>query len=144
MLTTKETFEPNMMVVPTTTPAVLPKAGQAGKGVARTIGRYLAEPAFIAGCGLAGELYAAQHDNLFGDNPVVGMAAVAASSATAIGIVRLLMKAYRAGGLTRGTFGGFVLRCAVILVCHGFTFYGLSCRCDNVSMKPYQGMMQFE
>ena len=90
MLTRKETFEPNTTVVPPTTPAVLPKASQTGKGTARKIGRYLAEPAFIAGCGLAGALYAAQHDNLRGDNPVMGMAALAAHLATFIGVASSL------------------------------------------------------
>ena len=143
MLVTKETFEPNT-TVPTLSPVVLSKAGQGGRGMARKIGRYLAEPAFIAGCSLAGALYAAQHDNLRGDNPVMGMAALAAHLATFIGVARLLIKVYRVGTFTRGTFGGFVVRCGVMLVCSGFELHGLSCWCDDVSRHPSQGMMKFE
>ena len=144
MLTTEETFEPNTTVVSTPPPAVLPKAGQARKGTARKIGRFLAEPAFIVGCGLAGALYAAQHDNLRGDNPVMGMAALAAHLATLIGAVRLLVRVYRAGAFTRGTSGSFALRFAVMVVCTGFELHGLSCWCDDVSRYPSQGMLKFE
>jgi ABC-type enterobactin transport system permease subunit len=113
--------------------------------MARKIRRYPAEPAFIAGCGLAGALYAAQHGNPHGDDPVIGMAAGAASLATSAGLARLLVKAYRARANMVGTFGDVALRFAVLLLCFAFEVYGLSCTCDDVSQATYtREMVRFE
>ena len=69
-----------------------PHGEQASKGVARRVRRYLAEPAFVAGCGVAGALIEIQHGGLHGDAPVIGMAAAAAGVATLVGTVRLSMR----------------------------------------------------
>ena len=143
MLVTKETFEPNT-TAPTLSPVVLSKAGQGGRGMARKIGRYLAEPAFIAGCSLVGALYATQHDNLRGDDPLMALAAAAAYFATFIGTAWFLVKAHWAGAFTRDTFSGLLVRSFVLLLCLIFMLHGLSCRCDDVLRHPYQGMMKFE
>ena len=142
MATTKQTFEPSTMVAPAPSPGIPPTAGQASKGVARKIGRHLAEPAFIAGCGVAGALFEIQHGSLHGDAPVIGMAAAAAGFATLAGTTRFLVKAYRTGTYA---FGGFAIRAAAMLLCVGIEAYGLSCTCDDVSQATYtQEMVRFE
>ncbi len=142
MATTKQMFEPSTMVAPAPSPGIPPTAGQANRGVTRKIGRYLAEPAFIAGCGVAGALFEIQHGSLRGDAPVIGMAAAAAGFATVAGTARFLVKAYR----TRTyAFGGFAIRAAAMLLCAGFELYGFSCWCDDVSQATYpQEIVRFE
>ena len=142
MATTKQTAEPSTMVAPAPSPGIPPTAGQASKGVARKIGRYLAEPTFIAGCGVAGALFEVQHGGLHGDAPVIGMAAAAAGFATLAGTTRFLVKAYRTGTYA---FGGFAIRAAAMLLCVGFEAYGLSCTCDDVAQATHtQEMVRFE
>jgi len=101
---------------------------QASKGVARKVRRYLAEPALIAGCGVAGALIEIQHGGLHADAPVIGMAAAAAGVATLVGTVRFFM---RDGHRRRWRMiGGLVVRFAVLLLCFCFELYGFSCWCD--------------
>ncbi len=142
MATTKQTFEPGTMVAPAPLPGIPPTAGQASKGVAGKVRRYLAEPAFIAGCGVAGAVFEVQHGGLHGDAPVIGMAATAAGLATIAGTARFLVKAYRTGTYA---FGGFAIRAAAMLLCVGIEVYGLSCTCDDVSQATYtQEKVRFE
>jgi hypothetical protein len=101
---------------------------QASKGVAGKVRRYLAEPAFIAGCGVAGALVEIQHSGLHGDAPVIGMAAAAAGVATLVGTVRFSM---REGHRRRWRMiGGLAVRFAFALLCFCFEVYGFSCWCD--------------
>ncbi len=119
---------------------------QAGKGVAGKVRRYLAEPALIAGCGVAGALIEIQHGGLHGDAPVIGMAATAAGVATLVGTVRFFM---REGDRRRWRmFGGFAGRFAFALLCFCFEVYGFSCWCDvNTADLPQmipQHLVTFE
>jgi hypothetical protein len=127
-------------------PGVSPTVSQAGKDMARRVGRYLAEPAFIAGCGLAGALFAAQHGHPHADAPVIGMAAAAAGIATWVGMTRLLVREGYRGGWKM--IGGLAVRLAFFLLCLGFEVYGLSCWCDvNPADLPHmipQHMVTFE
>ncbi len=142
MATTKQAFEPGTKVAPAPSPGIPPTAGQATKGIARKTGLYLAEPAFIAGCGVAGALFEVQHGSLHGDAPVIGMAAAAAGFATVAGTARFLVKAYRTG---THAFGGFAIRAVAMLLCVGIEVYGLSCWCDDVSQATHtQEMVRFE
>ncbi len=119
---------------------------QDSKGIARRIGRYLGEPAFIAGCSLASALFAAQHGHPHADAPVIGMAAAAAGTATGVGMTRLLVREGYRGGWR--VVGGLAVRLAFLLLCLGFEVYGLSCWCDaNTADLPQmipQHMVTFE
>ncbi len=119
---------------------------QASKGAARKVRLYLAEPAFIAGCGVAGALIEIQHGGLHGDAPVIGMAAAAAGVATLVGTVRFSV---REGHRRRWRMiGGLAVRFAFLLLCLGFEAYGLSCWCDvNTADLPQmipQHLVTFE
>lgn len=132
MLTTKQMSEPGtMMVAPVPLPGGPPTVNQAGKGMARRIGRYLAEPAFIAGCALAGALFAAQDGHPHADAPVIGMAVAAAGIATGVGMARLFVREGYRGGWKM--IGGIAVRLAFFLLFLGFEAYGLSCWCDGIT-----------
>ena len=101
---------------------------QASKGVARKFRRYLAEPAFITGCGVVGVLIEIQHGGLHGDAPMIGMATAAAGAATLSGMVRFSM---RDGHQRRWRMiGGPAVRLPFALLCFCFEVYDVSCWCD--------------
>ena len=97
---------------------------QGGKGTAHRSRRFLIEPTFIAGAGLAGALIEFSHGRMPGDDPVIGTAATAASVAIMVGAIRLLTKEGSRGGWRM--VGGLALRCALVLLCFGIELYGYS------------------
>ena len=105
-----------------------PNGEQASNGLARKVWRYLAEPAFIAGCGVAGALVEIQHGGLHGDAPVIGIAAAAAGVATLVGTVRFSMR--ESPRRRWRMIGGLAVRFAFALLCFCFEMYGFSCWCD--------------
>jgi hypothetical protein len=122
MATRTEMHDPRTMLVQD------PHGEQVSKGVTGKVRPYLAEPALIAGCGVAGALIEIQHGGLHGDAPVIGMAAAAAGVATLACMVRFSM---REGHRRRWRMiGGLAVRFAFALLCFCFEVYGFSCWYD--------------
>ena len=103
-------------------------------GRARSIWRFMAEPVLIAAAALVGALIGAYYHSGYGDYPVIGTAGAMAGLANAVGMGMFLLRWSRAGSRV---LGSIVIRVAVMLLCVGAEFYGLTCVCDDVSHEVY-------
>ncbi len=110
-------------------------------GRARSIWRFIAEPVLIAAAALVGAVIGAYYHSGYGDDPVIGMAGAMAGLTSGVCLIMFLWRSHRAGSRV---LGGFAIRAAVMLLCVGAEFYGLSCVCDDVSQAVYLPRVTFE
>ena len=110
-------------------------------GRVRSIWRFMAEPVLIAAAALMGALIGTYYHSGYGDHPMIGMAGAMAGLASSVGFGMFLWRSHRAGSRA---VGGFLIRAAVMLLCVGVEFYGLTCVCDDVSHAVYLPAITFE